>query len=123
MRSIILTAFILTFSTVIFAQDKAEQSKDKKAPAQAEQKELEAKFKEQLTNAKFDGTWRPLKNGELGETKSDKYTIQSAVKSGNDVWLIYARIDYGGKQTVIPVPVQVKWAGDTPAPIRISLPL
>ncbi len=31
-----------------------------------------------------------------------------------DVWLIKARIKYGDKDTTIPMPLEIKWAGDTP---------
>lgn len=75
---------------------------------------LEAKFKEQMTGAVFNGRWCLRQGDSLGEEKSDKYSIEGATKSGGDVWLIYARIQYGDKDLKIPVPVQVKWAGNTP---------
>ena len=34
-------------------------------------------------------------------------------KLGGDVWIINARIQYGGKDITAPIPVKVKWAGDT----------
>jgi len=75
---------------------------------------LEEKFRNTLSNSVFNGRWCLVRNGQLTEEYQDKYTIQGAVKSGNDLWLIYARIQYGGKDVTIPVPVQLKWAGDTP---------
>lgn len=74
---------------------------------------LEAKFKETMANCTFNGRWCLLKDGELGEERREKYTIEGATKAGGDVWLIYARIQYGDKDVKVPVPVQVKWAGDT----------
>ena len=50
----------------------------------------------------------------MTEEYQEKYTIQSATKSGKDAWLIYARIPLAGKDLTIPVPVKLKWAGDTP---------
>jgi len=86
--------------------------------------ELEAKFKEQLTGAVFNGHWCMVKDGTLTEERAEKYSIEGAVKSGGDVWLIYARIQYGNKDVKVPVPVQVKWAGDTPVITldKVSLP-
>ena len=37
----------------------------------------------------------------------------SVEKSGGDSWVIRARIQYGKLDIVAPIPVQVKWAGDT----------
>lgn len=87
------------------------QETPKAAPNQAE---LEQKFKELLTDCVFDGHWCMVNNDTLSEEKAEKYTITGATKSGGDVWLIYARMNYRGREVSVPVPVQVKWAGDTP---------
>jgi hypothetical protein len=45
----------------------------------------------------------------------EEYTITSATKTDEgDIWLIKARIKYGDKDAVFPVPVEIVWAGDTP---------
>ena len=80
----------------------------------ADRAALEAKFKETLANCVFNGHWCMVRDGKLGEEREEKYSIEGATKSGSDVWLIYARIQYGDKDVKVPVPVQVKWAGDTP---------
>jgi hypothetical protein len=77
------------------------------------QDELEAKFKKTLTKATLTGRWCSIKDGKLGSEKEDKYTILSVNKVGADVWLINSRIQYGGKDITAPIPVNVKWAGDT----------
>ena len=82
------------------------------APA-LQKEELERNFKEMLSGSTFKGRWCLVRDGELTEEREETYTIQGATKSGQDVWLIYARIQYGGKDVSVPVPVQVKWAGDT----------
>jgi hypothetical protein len=74
--------------------------------------ELEARFKATLTNATFAGRWYTVRDGQLGAEREDKYTIQGASRLGNDRWVIYARVQYGQRDLVAPVPVQVKWAGD-----------
>lgn len=84
-----------------------------KTNAVPERAALEAKFKETLTGCVFNGRWCLVKNGSLTEERSEKYSIEGATKSGGDVWLIYARIQYGDRDIKVPVPVQVKWAGDT----------
>jgi len=76
--------------------------------------ELEAKFKATLTKATLSGRWCGIKDGKLTPEKEDKYTIIGVQKLGGDAWVIHARMQYGQKDIIAPIPVQVKWAGDTP---------
>lgn len=85
----------------------AQEAKDAKA------EELEAKFKETMTAVIMTGRWCPLKDGVLGPEKEDKYTIERVEKIKGDDWVIYARLQYAKREVVVPIPVQVKWAGDT----------
>jgi len=78
------------------------------------QAELEAKLKATLTKATLTGRWCGIKEGKLTPDKEDKYTIVSVAKLGGEAWIIQARIQYGNKDFVAPIPVLVKWAGDTP---------
>jgi hypothetical protein len=78
------------------------------------QEELEAKFKATLTKATLSGRWCGIKDGQLTPEKEDKYTILGVSKLGGDTWMIHARIQYAKQDFTMPIPVQVKWAGDTP---------
>jgi hypothetical protein len=130
-----ITALLITASVTgaVFAQDaekaptpppaatekKAEEAAaEAKSPAAdskaADMATLEAKFKTTLTDATMSGRWCLIKDGELTPEKPDKYTIVGVNKLFGDRWLIRARIQYGGKDITAPVPVRVKWAGDTP---------
>jgi hypothetical protein len=86
--------------------------------------EMEAKFVTDMTNVTFQGRWCLIKDGVLGPEKPEKYEIVSVVKSGGDRWVINARIQYGAINLVVPVPVKMKWAGDTPVIIvdKFGLP-
>ena len=75
--------------------------------------EAETKFKELLINCTMEGRWTPLEDGVLGEEKKDKYSIVSAAKLKGDTWVISAKMKYGEKEMTIPLPVEVKWAGNT----------
>ena len=89
-----------------------------KSPAPAKPKpsqdELEAKFKSTMTKATLSGRWCGIQDGRLTPEKEDKYTIVSVNKLGGETWVVSARIQYGEKDFTVPIPVQVKWAGDTP---------
>jgi hypothetical protein len=115
-----------------FAQDKATDSAEKQKdaavqPGAAKPKltaeELEARFKSTLAKATMAGRWCSIQDGTLGPEKEDKYTIIGAQKMGGDMWIINARIQYNKKDIVAPIPVQVKWAGDTPVIIVDKLPM
>jgi hypothetical protein len=103
------------------AQDTGKEAEKKPAnPSSSTEKpipspaELEATFKTTMTRATLTGRWCGIRNGQLGPEKEDKYTILDVTKLGGDVWLVKTRIQYGKTDVVAPIPVRVKWAGDTP---------
>ena len=78
------------------------------------QSDQEKKFTALLTDAFLSGRWAPLKDGDLGEEKSgDKYQIVSAIKGNGDSWTISAKLKYHDQEFVLPIPVQMKFVGDT----------
>ena len=67
-----------------------------------------------MTNVKLVGQFT-VRGKENDKPARDEYTILSATKMENgDYWLIKARIQYGKNDLTIPMPLQVKWAGETP---------
>ena len=117
--SLMLAALVtgLCFSQPVFAQETkpaapAEKPAEK-AKSAATQEELEAKFKATLTKAIMAGRWCSLKDGVMGEEKEDKYTIQSVSKIKGDEWVIVSRIQYNKRDFDAPIPIKVRWAGDT----------
>ena len=82
------------------------------AAADAEQAAREKEFAERMTNIMMVGQWSDGK----GAPKNDRYTIESIQKmpGKGDTWIFNARIQFGGKDVTLPLPVPVKWAGDTP---------
>ena len=88
------------------------------------QEELEEKFKAMLSKASLTGRWASLKEGVLGPEKEDSYHIVSVSKVSGDSWVVNAKMKYNNREFVIPLPVQVKWAGDTAVVIvdNLSMP-
>ena len=123
-RSFSLTWFLVGLALVLAprlslrAQDTPKKGGAAAPSAEAKpklsQEELEAKFKATMTKATLAGRWCGIKEGKLTPEKEDKYTVVSVNKVGGEAWIIHARIQYGNKDFVAPIPVQVKWAGDTP---------
>ena len=120
----LLLGIALSIPVVVRAQEPAKPAQQAESPTQtvapakeetvATANELEAKFKATLTNATMEGRWCLIKDGELTPEKPDKYTIVGVNKLFGERWLIRARIQYGEKDYTAPIPVKVKWAGDTP---------
>lgn len=110
--SILLSAvaLCLAFVSPTTAQ---ETKKVEDASAKTGQEALEAEFIASMTNATMSGRWTGIKDGALTPEKTDTYDIISVAKVSGDNWLVNARIRYGKLDLVAPVPVQVKWAGDT----------
>jgi hypothetical protein len=108
-------AIALSADASLRAQDNPKpEAEAKPAKTETPRAELEARFKAALTKATLSGRWCGIKDGRLQQEKEDKYTVTEVTKIGGDAWLIYARIQYGQKDFVAPIPVLVKWAGDTP---------
>lgn len=76
------------------------------------QQELEAQFTQMMTGVTLVGHSTLLsKDGISG---NEHYAIDKVSKIAGDTWLIQARIQYGSHEVPCPVPVKIKWAGDTP---------
>jgi hypothetical protein len=85
------------------------------APDQAT---LEKEFVEVMSGVVLIGryTVTGLKEADnlAAAPREDRYTIQKVSKLNGDLWLFQARIQYGDRDVTLPLPLQVKWAGDTP---------
>lgn len=82
-------------------------------PAVPDQATLDKQFEEALSGAVLDGAFT-LTGRDNQTPKTEKYTIAKVTKLQNDYWLFQARIQYGDHDVTVPLPLQVKWAGDTP---------
>lgn len=84
------------------------------APLQAaDRAELEKKFERDLTESSFVGFFTDSKK-DPKNLSEERYTISKVSKIQGDTWLFQVRIRYGGKDATIPLPLDVKWADDTP---------
>jgi hypothetical protein len=75
------------------------------------QSKLEREFESSMQNVTLVG--QSSRNKKPG-VYDEKYYIQSVRRLAGDTWLFTARIRYGGRDVTVPIPITVKWAGDTP---------
>jgi hypothetical protein len=85
-------------------------------PVEVDQAALDKKFAEKLSGAVFAGRYSVTVGGKETPAEMEKYTISrvSKLKDKDDYWVFSTRIQYGKTDLVIPLTLQVKWAGDTP---------
>ena len=111
-RRLLLAALLVT----VFINSAAGQQPSGAQPPVAipSKEELIKKLEETLTNVKLIGSFTVTGKDDRAP-KPEEYTISSAMKlPEGDVWLIKARVKYGDKDVTVPMPLEIKWAGDTP---------
>ena len=72
---------------------------------------LRKHFQESLSGATLVGHFTV--QGKTGQNE-ERYEIRSVSHVAGDTWLFTARIKYGDRDVTVPIPLTVKWAGDTP---------
>jgi hypothetical protein len=76
------------------------------------QDDLDRKFQEMMNGAMLVGRSTRMNNDKVyGE---EKYVIESVAKLTGETWLFRTRMQYSGHDIPLPLPVTIKWAGDTP---------
>ena len=71
-------------------------------------------FKKLVTNVRLVGNFT-LDGAKETKLEREEYAITGAMKLGNgEYWALTSRIKYGDVDLTVPVPVQVKWAGNAP---------
>ena len=95
------TLLLLLAATSLFAQ----------ATPTVTLNDLEKEFQESLAGVTLEG--QSTRDGKPG-VSDDKYDIQKVVKTGDDQWTFYVQMSAHGQTMTLPLPLQLKWAGDTP---------
>lgn len=87
------------------------------AEAKSEDDDAQAKydkFEKLLSGSKLVGTFT-IKGREDRDPQVEEYTISKVSKlPRGDYWQFQARIKYGNNDYELPIPLEVKWADDTP---------
>lgn len=81
-------------------------------PAVDAQVDLEKRFQQMMSGVALVGHSTNLKNERI--SGEEKYVIDKVSKLGSDTWLFQTRLQYGSHEIPVPLPVTIKWAGDTP---------
>ena len=82
----------------------------KKAPTPAE--ELDKKFEAMMKGVTLVGRSSSTRSDKI--SGEERYVIEGVTKLSGDTWLFRSRFQYEGHDIPLPIPVTIKWAGDTP---------
>lgn len=105
--TLLLALIVGSFSSAIAADPKA-------SPPEDDQAKLFKAFEETLKNVQLTGSFTITGQDNKG-LRPETYEISSVSKLGEgDLWVFNARIKYGDKDMKLPLPLEVKWAGNTP---------
>ena len=111
--------FILCGLAIPLAADEPANKKKSPAAAPAEEKPqdraaLIEKLAKKMNGVKLVGRFTVI-GKDNGPLAKEEYTILSATKLEDaDYWLLKTRIKYGDHDVTVPIPLEIKWAGDTP---------
>jgi hypothetical protein len=74
--------------------------------------ERDENFRQMMSGAVLVGySTRLNREGLSGE---ERYTIDKVSKVAGDTWLFQTRLKYGSREIPVPIPLTIRWAGDTP---------
>ena len=110
----------------VVAQDQPAQEQQPPPAGDAvpvEMNELEKKFEKTMTGATLVGRFTITGRGDDDKPPAEeRYVISKVTKIGEDRWMFIARI--GEAKVPVPLPLPVKWAGDTPviSVTKVSVP-
>jgi hypothetical protein len=72
-----------------------------------------AKLEKMLNGCTLVGQFTVNGRGE-SRTSAERYELSSVKHMKGDMWLITARIAYGDRDVTVPLPLPIRWAGETP---------
>jgi hypothetical protein len=83
-------------------------------PALPSPEVLDARFTETMNDVLMTGYFTTDGRDENQPLQKEQYLIKSVRKLRGELWLFQARWKYGDREVTLPLPLTVKWAGDTP---------
>ena len=97
----------------VFGQEEAAQQ-ESSAKIDPELQEKYDAFEKMLSGTQLVGSFT-ITGRDSGGLQKEEYFIKSVRKlPEGDLWMFRARVKYGDNDYTVPLPLEVKWAGDTP---------
>ena len=120
MRSLLNVMLLLAATSALLAQDAPDVAPEEQ---HIDQEKLYNDFEQLLKKSSMVGTFTVDMDKEQKRI-DERYDISKVVKQDKgDYWNFHARIRYGKHDLMLPIPVEVKWAGTTPVITVDNLPI
>jgi len=74
--------------------------------------DAEKQFEQMMNGAVLVG--HSTLDGKAGLSNEERYSIEHVTKLAGDVWMFQTHMKIEGHDIPLPIPVTIKWAGDTP---------
>jgi len=84
------------------------------AEGEPDRAELEKQFQKTLSGATLVGSFTVTGGEKDRALREERYTISKVTRGQGDFWVFHCRVQYGDRDVTVPLPLEVKWAGDTP---------
>jgi hypothetical protein len=111
-------ALVVVWSSRALSQDAvpaaapADEQAAPVAEAAATQEQI-AKLEKMLSGATLVGQFT-VNGRDEARTNPERYELRSVKHMQGNTWLVTARIKYGDHDVTVPLPLPIRWAGDTP---------
>ena len=112
-------------SAAVLARAEEQTTSNPSTSSADHQAKLEAALSKMLSGATLEGSFTASGPGtDPTKISREKYTLGEVKKVAGDIWQFPARIEYGGKDITLPIPLPIRWAGDTPVVVvdQVELP-
>lgn len=97
----------------VYGQD-AEAPRESPIEVSPELQKKYDSFEKMVSGTKLVGSFT-IAGRDSGKLQKEEYFIKSVRKlPEGDLWMFRARVKYGDNDYTVPLPLEVKWAGDTP---------
>ncbi len=106
-RMLLSLGFVFSMLPFAYADENKPAGNQVQSPAEKE-------FAKRMENTVLIGffTVDSDKPDQAGDP--ERYEIRKVTKAAGNTWIFQSRIKYGNVDVVLPIPVPIEWAGDTP---------
>ncbi len=107
---------LLLLNSAVLAEDAAStgDKQESEKPGAAKLEKREQAFIERMSNTVLVGKFTLVGEENNGGGKPERYEIREINKVSGNMWVFQTRVKYGQVDSVLPIPVPIEWAGDTP---------
>ena len=106
-RMLFSLGFVFSVSSLVFADEK-------KPVGHEAQNRAEKEFAKRMENTVLVGFFTVDSDEPDRSGDPERYEIRKVTKAAGNTWIFQSRIKYGNVDAVLPIPVPIEWAGDTP---------